>query len=385
METTRRGGAALVLALALGGCTVGTPSSAPTLAAGPSPAVSAAVPSSTPGPDVVTLLAEQFGKVTSGGTTMTGTLRVGDLQATFTSSGLFNGPDSTQTISTTVGGVTATQQSATVSGQRYLQVGEGPWLSNESSAEKGDALNAELKLALAGGRDLDAGAAGTASHTIEAADRPFDPSILGFDARASGGRATFTFEARPDGTPVSVGIDATWRQADGADGVDASLEMVLTFTGLNSGPRIAAPADVWERFSSKRWAFSGAHPSDFDLTSDDELDLLVGVDGTFVTLARGSNQGSGLNVLANSEVALLKRMLDTRTVTNDAIAVGGLKGRLLSAKGTSRELGGKVVVHEAIAVQGKFAYVFLWVSKASSEATSLATFRQLISTIAIDT
>ena len=384
MDATRRAGAALALALALGGCTTGTPSSAPTLPGEPSAANSAAAPSSTPGPDVGTLLAEQFGKVTSGATTMTGTLLVGDRQATLTASGVFNGPDSTQSISTTFGGVATTQQSATVAGRRYLQVGDGPWLSDESSGGKGDRLNAELKLAIAAGRDLDAGVAGAASHTIEAADRPFDPAIMGFGAGASPGKATFTFEARPDGTPVSVGIAATWRQASGPTSVDASLELTLTFTGLNSSPRIAAPADVWERFSSKRWAFAGAYPSDFDLTSEGEYDLLVGADGTFVTLARGSNEGSGLNVLANGEVALLKQMLRTKAVANDAIAVGGLKGRLLSAKGTSRALGGKVIVYEAIAVQGKFAYVFLWVSAAGTEATSLATFRQLVSAITID-
>src|SRR5215212_1926890 len=124
----------------------------------PSVAPAAASPSPTAGADVGPLLAEQFSKVTSGGSTMAGTVAIGPTQATFTGSGLFNGPDSTQRLSMTVGGVTTTQQFVTVAGRRYTQLGDGPWLPNESAPGSGDSLTAELKRAMGAGRDLDAGA-----------------------------------------------------------------------------------------------------------------------------------------------------------------------------------------------------------------------------------
>ena len=383
MNTRRRGGIALVLAVLLGGCNTAAPSTAPIVTPGAGTPAPTIAPTSSPAADVARLLAEQYGNVTSGGSTMTGTLLIGSVRATFTGTGQFNGPDSTQTLTTTVGGVDSTQKSAKVAGQRYLQVGNGPWLRNESSSGGGGSLEAELKDALDAGRDLDANAAGSGNHTIEAADQPFDPVALGFAASASGGKATYTFEAEPDGTPVSVGISATWRQTGQAAPADVSLELTLTFSDLNGNPRITAPADVWERFSSERWSYAVAHPADYDVSSDDDYDYLIGPDGSFVSIGRANNRGFGLNLLATSEVASIKNLLGTKSVTNEGITVGGLDGRLLSGKGTSRDLGGKIVFHEVIAVQGKFAYYFIWFSEVGNEAADLATFRQLLSTVSI--
>ena len=380
MRARRQGGVAFVLVLFLGGCAAATPSTAPVATVGPSTTASVAAPTPTAGPDVAKLLAEQYGMVTSGATTMTGSLVIGNVRATFSGTGLFNGPDSTQTLTTTVGGTGSTRQTATVAGARYVRAGDGPWLADTSSSS-GDRLRTALEDALDVAHDLDAGVVGSANHRIEAADRPFDPVTMGFAAAATGGTATYTFEAKPDGTPVSVAIAATWRQTGDGAPIDAALDLTLTFSDLGSRPRISAPDDVWERFRSARWAYQVARPSDFDLTSDDDYDLLIGPNERFVSMARASTGGDGLNLLARGEVALLKDMLGTKAVTNVGITLGGLNARLLSATGTNKELGGRVVIHEAIAVQGKFWYSFVWVSTVGNEAADLTTFRQLLSTV----
>jgi hypothetical protein len=374
---------ALVLGLVLGACqSATTPSSA--ASAPPTPVVTAG-PTTTPLPDVAALLRAQLAAITSGDQRLTGTLRVGDIQATFEGTQSTNGPDSSSSLSTTVGGVVSTEQRTKVAGARYVKRGNGPWLEDASPAGSAD-LRAAFEQALSSAVDLDATIASSAAHRLSSTVPSFDPSRYGFAAAgaATPGTGTITFRARADGTPLSVTIQGTWKAASGSATVEASLDLTIEFTTLNNRPRISAPTDVWTTFVSDRFGFSHAKPATFDHRKDKLYDYFIGPTasaGYFAT-SRTTSDGYELNTIAASELAGLKTALGAKTAANEALTLGGERARLLSVSGSSKKLGGKVTVYEAVAVRGKYFYVVLWVAPTDRSDAVLGMMRQLLATFA---
>jgi len=373
---------ALVLGLVLGACqSATTPSSA---APGSPTTVVTAGPTTTPLPDVAALLRAKLAAITSGDQRLTGTLRVGDVQATFEGTQSTNGPDSSSSMATTVGGVVSTEQHIKVAGVRFAKRGIGPWLEDGSPAGSGD-LHAAIEQALSAAVDLDATITGPAAHRLSSSVPSFDPSRYGFAAAAATpGTGTITFQAKADGTPLSVTIQGTWVAASAGTTVDGSLELTIAFTTLNSRPRITAPADVWTTFTSDRFGFSHAQPATFDYSKDKWYDYFTGPtasSGYFAT-ARTSSRGSKLNTIAASELAGLKTALGAKSTANDAITLGGERARLLTVSGVSKELGGKVTIYEAVAVRGKYFYMVVWVAPTAEADAALGMMRQLLTTFA---
>lgn len=72
-----------------------------------------------------------------------------------------------------------------------------------------------------------------------------------------------------------------------------------------------------------------------------------------------------------------RKALNTKTATNEAATLGGVKARVLALGGTNA--GVKVTTYEVIAVKGKYVYALVWFSKAGDEAAALATFTQMVS------
>jgi len=373
---------ALVLSLVLGACqSATTPSSG--ASAPPTPVVTAG-PTTPPLPDVAALLRAKLASITSGDQRLTGTLRIGDVQATFEGTQSVNGPDSSTSMATTVGGVVSVEQRIKVAGVRFAKRGSGPWLEDASPVDSAN-LQAAIEQALSAAVDLDATIAGAAAHRLSSSVASFDPSRYGFGAAAATpGTGTITFHAEADGTPLSMTIQGTWMATSGGATVEGSLEVTIAFTTLNNRPRITAPADVWTTFTSDRFGLSFAQPATFDYSKDKWYDYFTGPtasSGYFAT-ARTTSGGFKVNTIAASELAGWKAQLGAKSAANDAITLGGERARLLSVSGASKKLGGKVTVYEVVAVRGKYLYLVFWIAPTTGADAALAMMQQLVTTFA---
>lgn len=351
------------------------------------PPASSAPAAPTAPPDLAGLLRDRFASITSGDQRVTGTLRIGEMQATFDGTLSVNGPDTTMSLAMTVGGTVTVEQRTKVAGARFVKHGDGPWLKDVGADSSGSAdLQGELEAALVAAVDLDAGASGTAPHRLASTVASFDPSRFGFaiPGQATPGTGTITFRAMPDGAPVSVTIAGTWMAPSGKELLDASMEINLEFTRINSRPVIAAPADVWTSFTSEGLGYSQAVPPTFDHVTDAGTEYFLGPDdraGDFGT-ARLSTSGYKLNTLAESELESWTTELSVIKSTNEATTLGGERARLLSASGRSKKLGGKVTVYEAIAVHGKHYYIVFWIGPTAGAALGQPMMKQLLASFA---
>jgi hypothetical protein len=388
MFTKRRVGAVTVLALLLAGC--GAPASAPptTTPTGtpqsPAPTTAAiATPTPEPSIDVAPLFAESIAALKTGVVTFDGLVIVGDIQVTMSGATTFSGPDSTTATTTALGGVSTTVETVKVAGRQYARTGDGPWL--EKVASNRPDLTEQLLGDPSNLTDLGTEMrAGQRVHRLEADRADFDPAaLLASVEGVSAVEADIAFFALDDGTPVGAILEVSWLQASDDGSVDGSMALEMGFSQLGRPQTIRAPADVWTSFASERWGYAFAHPADYDHSSDKGYDYFFGPGDSWLSSARGKTFGYTLNVIAKAEMAGLKKALGAKSGTNEALTMGGIKGRLVTVAGKSKDLGGRYTVYEAIVVKGKFAYYVAWFSPAGSEAADLATFRQLVSTFAL--
>jgi hypothetical protein len=383
MSRTRVGAAGLIVTLLAAACTTATPSATPAPAASDSPS-SAPTASPQPSINVAALFAAKIDAYSSGVTTFDGTARVGTIQFSMSGSSTFDGPDTKGTTTSTVGGVTSTVETSRVAGTTYRRAGGGPWVKSETAA--GGDLNDELFENADSFRDE-----GTVTRDgqlvhelVASSESGFDPAAIFGDAEGiSNVQGSPSFFVTPDGTPVGALIDLTWRQVVGEQTLDGTMSFEITFSQHNAPQTIRAPEDPWTRFTSDRWGYSVAYPPDYDLDSDKDYDYFIGPGSAFYTGSRANNQGFTLNQIANAEAESVKDYLDTRTIANDAITVGGLPGRLLNATGKSPDLG-RVLALEALVVKGKYLYSLVWFSEPGNEAADLALFKQAVSTVTFD-
>lgn len=374
-------GAGMFTAIVLAACQPTAPATtAPSFVAIASPQASAS-PTATAAPDVAKLLAARFAAITSGEQRLTGTFRVGDVQATFEGTQATNGPDTSSSLSTTLAGAVTTEQHVKVAGTRYVQRGVGPWLVDTAAASSGD-FSSGLQKALDSATDLDATSPDATTHHLQSKAQSFDPVAFGFAAvgQAGGGSATYTFVARTDGTPLSVEIKATWKQAAGSATVDATLDLTLEFTRLDNRPRIVPPTDVWVVYESSVNYYSIAHPQDFDYTHDGDTDAFVGPDSKHVAYVLRDKlpAGATLNQVAGNELRAIERLLGARTGTNEAVSTNGLSGRLLTITGASKAYGGKVVAYEALLVRGRLLYLVGFIAPVADGAANCTTLNALL-------
>jgi hypothetical protein len=330
---------------------------------------------------VAALFAARIDEVASGASSFEGTAQIGDVQFTMTGSSAFDGPDTKSKTTTTIGGVSTVAETSRVAGTAYQKSGDGPWVKSAATGS-GDINNELFKNAESFRDDGTVTRNGQLVHELVASSESgFDPAaIFGAAKGISNVEGTPSFFVTDDGTPVAATIDLTWRQVVGEQTLDGEMSFEITFSQLDAPQTIRAPEGAWTRFTSDRWAYSVAHPSDYDFDTDKDYDYFIGPSAGFYTASRTNNQGFTLNVLANAEVASVKDYLDTRTVSNDSITVGGQPGRLLQASGKSPDLG-KVLALEVLVVKGKYLYSFVWFSEPGNEAADLALFRQAVSTV----
>ena len=384
MGSMRRVGIGLIAAaLVLAACQPAAPATtAPSSVAIASPQAPAS-PSAAPSPDVAELLAARLAALTSGEQRLTGTFRAGDLQATFEGSQSVNGPDTSSTLSTTVAGIVTTEQHVKVAGARYVQRGAGPWLVDTAPVSSGD-FSSGMKKALDAATDLDAASPDAMTHHLQSKVESFDPVAFGFGSigQAAIGTATYTFAAKTDGTPVSVQIEAAWKQSASGGTIDATLDLTIEFSKLDNRPVIARPSNVWTVYVSSVDHYSIAHPDDFDHRRDGSTDYFVAPDSKHVAyvLRDKLQAGATLNLVAGNELTAIKKLLGAKTGTNDPVSIAGFTGRLLTVAGASKAYGGKVVSYEAVLVKGKLVFVVGFIAPAGNAAAERVTMDALLAT-----
>lgn len=374
---------ACMTGMILAGCgqSTGSPA-APTAAAGSAaPSVPVAPsPSAGAATDVVPLFAAAIADVSEGVLEMAATARVGNIQFTLAGSQAFDGPDSSDTTTTTIAGAATTVETIEVAGKRYTRTGDGPWTEAPLSA-KNDVLEQLVKNADSSMSDVGTETReGQLVHRLEVAGSAFDPAALLSNATGvSDAAGTVVFFCTDDGTPVGAEIELTWKQQAGGQTADASMTLEMSFSQLGVAQTIVPPDEVWSVHTSSRYEYSIAYPSDYDFSKDKDYDYFFGpglVD--FYGVSRVDRQDLSLNIIAKSEVDSIKAYLGTRKVSNDAISMGGLEGRLLSASGNSADQG-KVLVYEVLVIKGQWVYYLAWFSEPGNEAADEATLRQAVS------
>ena len=383
-HTWRAHALALVAGFAIVAC-----QSAPPATSSPAATTGAASPEATAAPsptaaavDVVPLFAAAMEDLDSGLVSLEGSATVGPVKVALSGSSTFDGPDSMSTFTTTVGGSSSVVETVKVAGAAYTKAGDGPWLPAPTTQGK------DLTKALKDGAAESLTDKGTETqdgllvHKLEASSgSAFDPSVfLSSATGVSNVKGTTTFYCTDDGTPIGAAIELTWTQAAGTQTLDSSMAFEIKFRALGTAQTIRAPESVWKRFDVVKRGYSIAHPPDYDYTARRGFDYFIGPDDSFYFGSRSETQGFTLNIVAKSETGSIKSLLGTKTVSNEEITMGGLPGRLLSAKGSSADLGGKVVFYEAVIVKGKFFYFVAWVSAQGDEAADLALFRQVVAT-----
>jgi len=381
----RARGLALAATLAIAGCQSAPATTSPTQEATAPPSVAATlVPSPSASADVVPLFVEAMKDLGSGVVELDGSATVGPVKVNVSGTSTFDGPDNQGKMTTTVAGVSTVVENVLVAGKAFTKTGDGPWLP---AAVPTSDFTRSLKGAGAGSF-TDKGVKtlnGVSVHELTASGgSAFDPSVfLASATGVSNVTGTTTFYCADDGTPVGATIDLTWTQAAGTQSLNASMTFEIKFSQIGIAQTIRAPEQVWQQFTSDRFGYSVAYPTDYNHSKDKAYDYFIGPGSTLFTASRAKTQGYTLNVIAKSETNSLKSQFKAKSVSNTGITMSGLSGRLLSASGSNAGLGGKVVINEAIVVRGAYVYYLIWFSKPGNEAADLATFMQAISTFRI--
>jgi hypothetical protein len=377
------GAVTLVAGLVVSACGSSNPSASTPPAGTTAPSVAVvSSPAAGPAVDVVPLFAAAMDDVTSGALAVDGTARVGNVQFTMSGNQVFSGPDSSGSLTTTIGGVAKTVETIQLGGKRYTRTGDGPWV--EAPPASGSDLTDEI-LKNAGNSLTDVGTEtrdGQLVHRLEVAGSAFDPAaLLSGTAGVSDAEGTVAFFCTDDGTPVGAEVEVTWQQKLGDQAPNGSMTIEISFSQLGVAQSIRAPDEVWSVHSSARYDYSIAYPSDYDYSKDKDYDYFFAPDLDFYGVSRVSNQGLTLNIIARSELDSFKGYLNTNKVANEAITMGGAEGRWLTASGNSADLG-KVLIHEVVVVKGQWAYFVAWFSKPGKEAADRATFLQVVASFA---
>jgi hypothetical protein len=146
---------------------------------------------------------------------------------------------------------------------------------------------------------------------------------------------------------------------------------------------ISAPSQVWSAFSSKRYGYAIAYPSDWEATQSPKKgdgDSILSADNVGVFANRYPTKGSSLNAITAAYVKLIKRTQTKASVTsNTPVTVDGSRARRVEwnavYKGT-REWNVDVLV-----VRGKNVYWVEYSSLARITPADRSTFDAFLSTL----
>ena len=215
-------------------------------------------------------------------------MTVGTATYAFTGTSQIDGQDNHQTITIAIPGATERTETLTLDGVKYENRG-GLWFE-KSATEQGSGPGSDFSSILKSILDVtDVGVVtkdGRSLHHLKPKnDTPIPISAIGMADPGGDGTVTFDFYARDDGTPVVMAMNAKWTAVDGSARTPVRMTLDYTFSNVGGLVDIARPAQVWTTFTSKRFKYSIALPSDWEAEQSKgkkKPDILLSADVTGV-------------------------------------------------------------------------------------------------------
>jgi len=237
----------------------------------------------------------------------------------------------------------------------------------------GDQLN---RLVTAGSASLDAASLGFT-----------DPSVSEFEARVE-------FFATDEGTPAGLILSAAWEQDVNGERMGATMTLDYTFTSIGRPVDIAAPEEVWVKFTSEDFGYRMAYPSTWDflhIAADGEnpatdaflAPTTIGPVVKEINVYHYPDLEAGIvpNAWFRESGLLLEEAWGTSLETSEAIEVNGIAAQLFTLHGTSFD-GHATYFQEVALFDGSVAWDIDWYSGPGTEMadrelllTMLSTFR----------
>ena len=394
----------IALGIALAACGSSTPPPGPSAPSSTAPSASpsaasaagasaSAIPSARPSPAASakvdaarSFLALLMSPGFAAEATITGQLTVDSASFPISGTSAFRGPDNRQSISVAIPGAPQTSESITTGGVSYAK-SKGVWLVKPAKPA-GAPAGGDLPSAMRSILDVtDVGIEtrhGQALHHLEPRDRASIPmSAIGATTSTGDGVVTVDFYVKDDGTPVVMAIEASWTQVNGAATMAASMAVDYTFSNVGGRIAIAPPEEVWATFTSKRFGYSIAYPSDWEAhpsAGKTKPDELLGADSTGVYVNRYATKGATLNQVTSGYLAELKRTSKAKVTSNTSTSVDGLRARRVEWSATFD--GTRVWEIDTLVVHGKQAYYIGYATLEKPTATDRTIVENLIASMA---
>jgi len=324
----------------------------------PQPLATAPAPTLLPTPSPTADVSKAFLAALAGGrfsARISGQVQIGSLSAPVSGTYEANAGDVHQKLTIDLPGNPQTTESLTIDGVSYV-LREGRWFqkpagggSDSSALTKAMLSVVDTGVVTRDGRQL--------HHLAPPAGTSIPLSTLGLtDAAGGTGTVSLDFYAADVGTPLAMAITARW--TDVGSNLPSVMSVEFAFANVGGQIRIAPPGQVWTPFSSKRYGYSLAYPSDWEVKRGtrghpDEF-LSANVESLYAM--RVPSGGYSLNAGVSSFVAGLRRASPTaKIVSNRATRIDGIKARRLEIAWTAK--GQKYSSIVVIAVKGSYAYI----------------------------
>ena len=316
--------------------------------------------------------------------TISGRLTVGSTP--YPLSGAFDvgGGDSHQVVTVAIPGAPQTSESIDAGGVAFEKRGalwfEKPAADATSSKDLASALRTMLDVRDTGTEHKD----GRLLHHLESRSGAGIPlSAIGSADPVGDGVVSIGFYVEDDGTPVLMDIEATWTLVSGSTRQPASIAIEYRFVTVGHPVAITAPTQVWSTFSSKRFGYALAYPSDWEATQSPkkgEPDSILSADNVGVFVNRYPTDGHTLNAITAAYVKSIKRTSNKASVaSNTAVTADGSRARRI--EWTAVYKGTREWDIDVLIVRGKNVYFVEYSSLARITPADRSTFDAFLSTL----
>jgi len=292
--------------------------------------------------------------------------------------------DSHQVITVAIPGEPRTNESITAAGTDYIKRGAlwfvKPAEDATSSKDLASALRTMFDMRDTGTELKD----GRLLHHLESRGAASIPlSAIGSADPAGDGVVSIDFYVEDDGTPVLMEIEATWTQVIGSTRQPASMAIEYRFVTVGHPVTITAPPQVWSTFSSKRFGYVLAYPSDWEPTQSpkkSQPDSILSADNVGVFINRYPTNGYSLNAITAAYLKTIKRSGTKASVaSNTGISVDGSRARRI--EWTAVYKGTREWDIDVLIVRGKYVYVVEYSSLARMTPVDRSTLDGFLSTL----
>lgn len=374
------------VAAAFAACGSAGPSVSPSVS--PSPAAVSPSPSPSPSPDVATAFIVRM-KDTSlaAALTLGGDMTVSDQTFPIDGDGALSGSDSRFLMRITLPAGEQVTEQVKLDGRTWKRSARGPWLEEEAAAG-GESQDLTTLLAsilsvkdqgivTRDGRELHRLVPSDEIAVSREAFGITDPAIEDF-------KGGIEFLAEPDGTPAVWTMTMSWNQMSGTALVEAAMTLDFVFQDVGKPVSIEKPDDVWTRYESKTLGYRIAHPAEWEVTTEGDVDYFQHPDGgpllwvSSADLPAGTKLEDWAKAVADDD----ESTLGVAPVSSTRSTVAGGPAQVLFFQGGELD-GEPVVAFDVLVPRGKVGYGITWVSAPGNEQADAATLDAFLATFEV--